>query len=49
MDLIDTHFEYKEVGYFGMIEARTEDNNPFEIFLMKEPDYVTRHIYKISL
>ena len=26
-DLIDTQFEYKEVGDVGMVEARTEDNH----------------------
>ena len=40
--LIDTHFEYKEVGYVVMIEARTEDNKLFKIFCMKEPDYVMK-------
>ena len=27
VDLIGTHFEYKEVGGVGMIEVRTENNN----------------------
>ena len=39
-DLIDTHFEDKEVSDVGMIEARTKDNKLFKIFLMKYPDYV---------
>ena len=39
-DLIDTHFEDKEVGGFGIIEARTEGNKLFKIFCMKKPDYV---------
>ena len=39
-DLIDTHFDDKEVGDFGIIEARTEDNKLFKIFSMKETDYV---------
>ena len=34
-DLIDTHFEDKEVGDVGMIEARTEDKKLFRIFCMK--------------
>ena len=40
--LIDTHFEDKEVGDFGMIEARYEGNKLFKIFCMKEPDYVMK-------
>ena len=39
-DLIDTHFQDKEVGEVGMIEARTQENNPFLILCMKDPDYV---------
>ena len=41
-DLIDTHFEDKEVGDVGMIEVRTEDNKLFKIFFMKETDYVVK-------
>ena len=37
-DLIDTHFEDKEVGDVVIIEARTEDNNMFKTFFMKDPD-----------
>ena len=39
-DLIDTHFEYEEVGGVGMIKSITEDNKLFKIFLMKDPDYM---------
>ena len=39
-NLIDTHFEDKKFGDIVMIEARNEDNNFFEIFCMREPDYV---------
>ena len=41
-DHIDTHFEDKEVSDVGMIEVRTEDNNLFKIFCMKDPDYVRK-------
>ena len=41
-DLVDTHFEDKEVGDVGMIEARIEDNNLFKTFYMKDPDYVMK-------
>ena len=41
-DLIVTHFEDKEVGDFGVIEARTEDNRLLKIFDMKETDYVMK-------
>ena len=41
-DLIDTHFEYKEVCDVGMIEERNEDNNLFKIFSMKDLDYVMK-------
>ena len=41
-DLIDINFEYKKVGDVGMIEARTEENKYFEIFCMKDRDYVTK-------
>ena len=40
--IIDTYFEYKEVSYVVMIEARTEDNKLFKIFCMKEPDCVMK-------
>ena len=40
--LVDTHFEDKDVGCVGMIEARTEDNKLFKIFCMKEPYYVMK-------
>ena len=36
-DLIDAHFEDKEVGDVRMIEERKKDNNFFKIFLMKYP------------
>ena len=39
-DLIDNHFEDKDIGDVGMIEARTQDNKSFRIFFMKDPDYV---------
>ena len=39
-DFIDTHFQGKEVGDVGMLEAINQDNNSFQIFCMKEPDYV---------
>ena len=39
-DLIDTHFQDKEVSDVGMLEARTQENKSFRIFCMKEPDYV---------
>ena len=32
-NLIDTHFEDKEVYDVGMIEARTKDNKLFKLFL----------------
>ena len=41
-DPIYTHFEDKEVGDVVMIEARTEYNKLFEIFCMKDPDYVMK-------
>ena len=41
-DLIDTHFEDREVDDVGIIEARTEDNKLFKIFCMKEPYYVMK-------
>ena len=41
-DLIDAFIEYKEVGYVGMIKATTEDNKFFNIFCMKDPDYVMK-------
>ena len=41
-DLIDNHFEDKQVGDFGMIEESTEDNKLFKIFCMKEPDFVMK-------
>ena len=40
--MIDTLFEYKEVGDVGMIEAMTGDNKLFKIFCIKEPDYVMK-------
>ena len=39
-DLIDTHFEDKEVDYVGILEEITQDNKLFRIFCIKEPDYV---------
>ena len=41
-DLLDTHFEDKDIGNVGMIEVRTEDDKLFKIFFMKEPGYVTK-------
>ena len=41
-DLIDTHFEDKKVSYVGMIEERTEDIKLFNIFCMKDLDYVIK-------
>ena len=43
-NLIDTHFEEKEVGDVGMIEARTQDNKSFRILCMKEKDYLMKVI-----
>ena len=40
--LIDTHFQDKEVGGVDILEARTQENKPFQIFCMKEPDYVMK-------
>ena len=34
-DLIITHFEDKEVGDVGMIDARNEDNRLFTYFVLK--------------
>ena len=31
--LVYTHFEDKEVGYFGMVEVMTEDNKLFKYFV----------------
>ena len=39
-DLIDTHFEDKDVGDDLIKEERTEDNKLFVIFSMKGPYYV---------
>ena len=39
-NLIDTHFEDKEVGDVVRIESKTEDDKLFRILCMKEPDYV---------
>ena len=39
-DLIDAHFEDKEVNDVGMIEARNQDNKSFRIFCIKYTDYV---------
>ena len=41
-DLLDTHFEDKEFGDVGIIEARNEDNKLFKVFFMKDPDYVMK-------
>ena len=41
-DLIDTHFEDKEVSDILIIEARTEDIKLFKKFCMKYPDYVIK-------
>ena len=41
-DLIDTQFEDKEVSDVGMIEAITEENTLFKIFIMKDPDYAMK-------
>ena len=38
-DLVDTHFEDKEVHNVVMIEVRIEGNKSFKIFCMKEPNY----------
>ena len=40
-DLTDTHFQYNEVSDVGMIEARTQKNKFFQIFCMKDLNYVT--------
>ena len=41
-NLIDNHFEDKEVSDVGMIEARPEDNKLFKMFFMKDLDYMTK-------
>ena len=41
-EINDTHFEDKQFGNVGMIQARTEDNKLFIIFFMKEPDNFMR-------
>ena len=41
-DLINTHFEDKEVGDFGMIEEMNEYNKLFIIFWMKETYFVIK-------
>ena len=43
-DLIDTHFEDKEVVYVVIIEVITEYNKLFTIFCMKEPYCVMKRI-----
>ena len=40
--LIDTCFEYKEVGDVVMIDSRTEDIKLFKIFCMKKTGYVMK-------
>ena len=42
MDLIYTHFKDKEVSDVDIIKARTKENKSFQIFCMKNPDYVTK-------
>ena len=39
-DLIDTHFEDKEVIDVGMVRGKIEDIKLFRIFFMKEIDYL---------
>ena len=39
-DLIDTHFQYMEVWDVDIIEARTQDNKPYQILCIKESYYV---------
>ena len=41
-DLIDNHFEDKEVGGVIMIEARTEYNKLFKMISINKPDYVMK-------
>ena len=41
-DLVDTHFEYKEVNDVGMIEVINKYNKLLKIFWMKETDYVMK-------
>ena len=36
-ELIDTHFEDKDIGDIGMLETITQDNKLFKIFCIKEP------------
>ena len=45
INLIDTHFQHKEVGDDDIIEARTQENNLFQIFFYEisglcDDDYV---------
>ena len=41
-DLIYTPFQYKEVSDVDIIEAITQEYKTFQIFCMKDPDYVMR-------
>ena len=40
--LIDTHFEYKEVGNVEILAEITQDNTSFRIFCMEYPDYAMK-------
>ena len=41
-DLIDNQFQEKEVGDVDMLESRNQENERFQIFFMKETDYVMK-------
>ena len=42
MDLIYTHFKDKEVSDVDILEARTQENKPFQLFFFKELYYVMK-------
>ena len=39
---IYAHFHDKEVGDVYMLDAKTQDNKTFQIFIMKDPYYVMK-------
>ena len=41
-NLIDNHFIYKEVCDVDILEARTQENKPLQIFCIKYPNYVMK-------
>ena len=40
--LTDTHFQDKEVSDVDILEARTQENKPFQLFFFKELYYVMK-------